>query len=297
MSDFFGALVELGGDLIKENYAEEAREDARVFAREQQTENARLQKEFAQMGLRWKVADAQAAGVHPLLAMGASGAAFAPNPVVMQDTSDAGSSFQKMGQNLSRAIAAQETADQRQDRELQRGLVLAQTRKADEEANYAHARALEIASPGQVGPAMPSGAGNAVISPAQALSMPPAVMFKPSEMESFDPRSGHVSAPQGAHQEFHLGDGHRISLPSQALAEAWEDMPLLGQAYYGLKNWRLPGEMVSQRFSDWLEEHRHNYRQKTEARELFRRYTGQYPRTGDVVNVPERGFRNYEYRR
>ena len=30
-----------------------------------------MQKEFAQNGIRWKVADAKAAGIHPLAALGA----------------------------------------------------------------------------------------------------------------------------------------------------------------------------------------------------------------------------------
>lgn len=36
------------------------------------------QKEFAQHGVRWKVEDARAAGIHPALAMGASTASFQP---------------------------------------------------------------------------------------------------------------------------------------------------------------------------------------------------------------------------
>lgn len=34
--------------------------------------NAELQREFAQHGIRWKVADAKAAGIHPLAALGAT---------------------------------------------------------------------------------------------------------------------------------------------------------------------------------------------------------------------------------
>lgn len=38
----------------------------------------KYQKEFAQKGLQWKVADAKAAGLHPLFALGASTANFSP---------------------------------------------------------------------------------------------------------------------------------------------------------------------------------------------------------------------------
>lgn len=47
-------------------------------ARKQQARNEALQREFAQQGIRWKVADAKAAGLHPLYAIGASGASFSP---------------------------------------------------------------------------------------------------------------------------------------------------------------------------------------------------------------------------
>lgn len=41
--------------------------------------NYDAQKEFAQNGLQWKAADARAAGLHPLAALGGSGAAFSPS--------------------------------------------------------------------------------------------------------------------------------------------------------------------------------------------------------------------------
>lgn len=46
--------------------------------------NAATQREFAQHGLQWRVADAVAAGVHPLYAVGASGANFAPGAQVSE---------------------------------------------------------------------------------------------------------------------------------------------------------------------------------------------------------------------
>lgn len=42
-------------------------------------QNARLQKEFAQEGISWKVKDAKAAGIHPLYALGASTNAYSPS--------------------------------------------------------------------------------------------------------------------------------------------------------------------------------------------------------------------------
>ncbi len=45
------------------------------------------QKEFAQNGIQWRTADAKAAGLHPLYAIGASGATYTP---VSQDSSAMG---------------------------------------------------------------------------------------------------------------------------------------------------------------------------------------------------------------
>lgn len=65
--------------------------------------NAKLQKEFAQNGIRWKVADAQAAGIHPLYALGANTHSFAPSHV---GDSSMGNAVAEMGQNISRSIDA-----------------------------------------------------------------------------------------------------------------------------------------------------------------------------------------------
>lgn len=60
-------------------------------------ENIKLQKQFAQEGVQWKVADAKKAGVHPLYALGAQTTSFQPVSV-------GGSDFASMGANLDSAI-------------------------------------------------------------------------------------------------------------------------------------------------------------------------------------------------
>lgn len=70
--------------------------------------NAAMQREFAQMGVRWRVADANAAGIHPLFALGAGGAAAAPSYQVGGQ-----SSLGQMGQDVSRAIHSTRTQEER----------------------------------------------------------------------------------------------------------------------------------------------------------------------------------------
>lgn len=67
-------------------------------------EQADLQREFAQNGISWRVADAKKAGVSPVYALGAQGASYAPvAQSVFQDNSTA-DMIQSLGQNLSGAV-------------------------------------------------------------------------------------------------------------------------------------------------------------------------------------------------
>lgn len=75
-------------------------------------QNIANQREFAQNGIRWKVADAQAAGLHPLAALGAQTSSF--SNVVGGDGLK--SDFSGLGQDIGRAIDAGSTAGERTDR-------------------------------------------------------------------------------------------------------------------------------------------------------------------------------------
>lgn len=85
---------------------------ARKSAKDQQSANTALQREFAQKGIQWRVADAKAAGLHPLAALGASGASYSPNPIVAGDMG-IGSAGQQLGNAVSRMRAPVENASQK----------------------------------------------------------------------------------------------------------------------------------------------------------------------------------------
>lgn len=93
-----GAAALAGGALGNENN--------RKLAHEQMD----MQREFAQQGIRWKVADAKAAGLHPLYALGAS--TSMPSAVHIQD--QLGPALANAGQDISRAMLA---SQEREDRE------------------------------------------------------------------------------------------------------------------------------------------------------------------------------------
>lgn len=73
------------------------------------------QREFAQHGVRWRVEDAKAAGVHPLFALGAQTPSFSP----VQQSFDTGSGvadhLSRLGQDISRPVDATRTKGERVD--------------------------------------------------------------------------------------------------------------------------------------------------------------------------------------
>lgn len=107
-----GSLIGAGSSLAGGLLGKSAADNAAAAANAAAERNIALQKEFAQNGIRWKVEDAKAAGIHPLYALGASGASFSPvNASIGPDTSMA-SALSDMGQNVGRAVAATRTAEE-----------------------------------------------------------------------------------------------------------------------------------------------------------------------------------------
>lgn len=98
-----------------------SRMDADTARRNQEREdfwnqkNIDLQKEFAQQGIRWKAADARAAGIHPAFAMGAQTSSFSPISIDGGASSNYAGTFGAMGADISRAINATRTASERDD--------------------------------------------------------------------------------------------------------------------------------------------------------------------------------------
>lgn len=94
-----GAAALAGGALGNENN------------RKSTHEQMDMQREFAQQGIRWKVADARAAGIHPLFALGAN--THSPAPIAMQDS--LGPALAQGGQDIARAMQSQTTKPERNE--------------------------------------------------------------------------------------------------------------------------------------------------------------------------------------
>lgn len=112
-----GAVGSIVGGLLGNDEAEEAREQQQ----DQFERNIALQREFAQQGIRWKVEDAKAAGLHPLAAIGMQGASY--SPVSSNFVGSSAMDLSSIGQNIGRAIDAtrtpEETEEERKNREFE----------------------------------------------------------------------------------------------------------------------------------------------------------------------------------
>lgn len=125
-----------------------------IFGNKQADEQAELQREFAQNGIRWKVEDAKAAGIHPLYALGAQTTAYSPISVGSPD-------FATGGQNLGSAIQAMTTPKEKLDgfAKTVENLTL---EKMGLENDVLRSQLRMINQPGR-GPGMPGPPGSTVI--------------------------------------------------------------------------------------------------------------------------------------
>lgn len=169
-----------------------------------------LQREFAKSGIQWRVADATAAGIHPMYALGAQTPSYTPSavqigvpgvvPEVAADTTSG--ALASMGQDLSRALTA--TRSQR-DREAAyastlQGLAL---EKAGLENQLLATQIAKLR--GQVGPPIPSGGALPPVPEATSQDGRPLLQFggnristdpTTSNFDEFSKRYGDEGLPQ-----------------------------------------------------------------------------------------------------
>lgn len=117
-------------------------------------QNIALQKEFAQHGIQWKVEDAKAAGLHPLAALGAQTSSFSP---VSVGTEAHQPDLSQLGQDLSRAFKASASQEAREEADAEKARKLDLAGKQLD--NVAKADAITSRRASQIGPPMPTAAG------------------------------------------------------------------------------------------------------------------------------------------
>lgn len=110
----FSAITNLAGSFLGSRSADKAK-DANY---EMNEKNIQLQKDFAQQGIRWKVADAKEAGIHPLYALGANTMSFTPSSFQVEPDYSMANGLSRIGQNVSRAIESRMTSEERERNDL-----------------------------------------------------------------------------------------------------------------------------------------------------------------------------------
>lgn len=148
-----GEILSAGSSLLGGLFGKKSSEKANK-------QNIQLQKDFAQQGIQWKVADAKAAGIHPLAALGASTHSFSPS--VVGDTA-LPTAMANIGQDLGRAINSTRSQEQRVQAigtDIARAELTGKQLENQGKFIENQLLASKLATSSQVGPAMAGGVNN-----------------------------------------------------------------------------------------------------------------------------------------
>lgn len=181
--------------------------------------NIKYQKDFAQKGIQWRVADAKAAGIHPLAALGAQTTSFAPV--------QAGGGMSAMGQNIDRAIAANSTANQNKNA-LTTRLANAQITNQELQNEKLKIEMQQMVRPG-TGPGIPTDGG----------TVPGSYAIKPNEIGTAMGNSPHTSPGISPERRFFKTKTGWSHAQSSQYKEANEE-DTLGTLAWNLRNRVIP---------------------------------------------------------
>lgn len=238
------------GSWIAGNQQADAVRDANAATNEAnadaQRRNEQLQREFAQQGIRWRVEDAKAAGIHPLAALGAQTHSFAPTLVGSTNmVPEAGSGWRamgQMGQDISRAVSSMETREERELKQLQTAMAHTQLEGAAIDNQVKLAQLKKLVDPAS-GPAMPSGADTDNFIPGQGNS--PLVRNKPLERIYSAPGRPAQEAGWRPDVSYSRTDTGLSPMVPESLSESMED-DHLGKFLWRVRNQLLPNFGKSQ---------------------------------------------------
>lgn len=220
-----GALIGAGANLLGGLFGRRSSESSG-------NKNAELQKQFAQKGVRWRVADAKAAGIHPLAALGASLPAGAPAFV-----GSSGDWMGAAGQDISRAVQATMTQDERRGAsQFQQAYNAAML----ENMNLQNDLLKQRINNAQLPPPMPAHVSTFPVAPGDVHTStltadsvgPMTAQIKPSEVESRGAYPGVTAGDRDMYSQFTSPDYGAWNLHSKDASNALEELDAL--RYYGL---------------------------------------------------------------
>lgn len=142
--NFAASAVSAGSGIVGPLVGAQENENVRHQNESLYYDNWARQKEFAQSGIQWRVQDAQAAGLHPLFALGAQVTPGQPVHAFTREPSDVGESLRRGGQDVSQSIARLDPAI-RDAQQVQLELQRSQTAKNYADASLANSEAMRRA--------------------------------------------------------------------------------------------------------------------------------------------------------
>lgn len=223
----FGSLISAGAGLIGGLLGKSGAEDAAK-------KNAKLQREFAQNSIRWRVEDAQKAGIHPLYGLGAP--TISASPSFVNANEGLANAFGSAGQDISRAIDATRGAGEKVTA-FQTTMQNLQLQRLGLENELLAAQIAKVRQAGSV-PAMPSAPGDNYLIEGQGQTNNP-VTTLPMERTASNPSA--PFAEPGAINDVGYGrtpTGLAI-VPSQDMKQRIDD-DLIGTINWHLRNRLVP---------------------------------------------------------
>lgn len=201
-------------------------------------QNIAMQKEFAQNGVQWKVADARAAGINPLAALGASTTSFSNlvGPTVGQE----GEGIQKAGQDLGRAMSAASSMDDKYEQAVKKITL----QKGELENQLLASQIAKTNSP-SVGPSMPTANQRWLVDGQGQTAQPDLIKPQPMKQTAVDP--GNPVTEPGAVADVGYSrtrDGYSPVPSSDVMGKMSNDMP--GVIMWNLRNRVLPSIGLNQ---------------------------------------------------
>lgn len=250
------------------------------------------QKEFAQMGIGWKVADAKAAGLHPLYALGAMPANYSPAMIQspVEPSSGIGESMAEAGQSISRAMMATQTNDEKRMAQMAMEAHIAnmaesdmrrQVLESERDRNYQEMMRGITADIPSVTPMYEMGQSPALLPDQAPAGFVPHNVISPKGPTVFSSPSGDSATADGATpmwRRFTIGRGNEIVLPggmggdAAEVLESLAESPLMmaaviaenrrrGNTFFEKSStskwWRKPGEWVGGKLADLRDRARH----------------------------------------
>ncbi len=223
-----GSLISGAASIFGGLLGSSSSDKARKAAQAEAAADRKLQKQFAKKGIRWRVEDAQAAGIHPLYAMGASIPGYTPSPARLGGGDNSmGNALASAGQDIGRAVSATMTQPER-DLSLQRSAL---------QNKLLEAQILKLTRESQTGPPLPSASSGGM--PGQG-NFPSSVDVFPREITASSPSNVGRQAGAPAGISYVMGSDQKLRIyPSTDTKELMEDNVFL-EAKWAYQNMAKP---------------------------------------------------------